>query len=332
MRIKYLIIFTLFLATPSNHVFAQSANAESHTPDDSVWVPSQVDWQVVRAKGANTQKDTCLVRWIYDKSVALSFYEKDGRHHFLLNFSKFENPPPLNKKESYYGIFTKKDDSIHQLNINVLNDKTLELMDSSSTGLSSYRPAEKISIFFEDRIYNFPMANALENFEAYEKCLNTISIPQEKLIETSKERAEEKKNAEEALLGRLDDTTAEMIAKHPSRGALPPPLPAFRKSNTKAEIMEKYNKISQDEGTVGAMNANLLRKMQILEIEKEELRKKLLSLTRESNIPKLIACESADSNDSAMTVDMQEGYIEMINKLRAENHELQEKLSACTDC
>ncbi len=332
MRSLKLVTFMLFLASLSIQIFAQDANAEPSDSDDSIWTPAQVNWQVVRAKGVNNQPDTCIIRWIYDQDITLSFYEKENKYRFHLNFNKHAHDLNLDKDTSYYGILTKKDDSIHQLDISVINDKVLELRVDSAYDIASFRPSEKISVFFEETIYNLPISNALENYDAYEKCQNTMAIPQEKLAEAQKETPQETVKAEDALLNRVEGVTDKMIAQLPARGALPPPLPAFRKSNTKAEIMEKYNKMEQDNGSSGAMNSNLLRKLQILEIEKEELRRKLLSLTRESNLPNLVACESSDASETTMTSDMQEGYLELITKLRAENHELQERLSACPDC
>ncbi len=328
MRFTILALVTLVMF--GNSVYGQDMSMNDSPDDNSVWMPSKVDWQVVRAKKSKENKDICIVRWIYDKSATLSFVKNGDVYKFIMDFNDLKDVPLISGGETYYGILSKQDDSITQITIDVIDEKTLSIIDPVATEISAFRPSEKISIFFEEKIYNFPVANALENFDAYEKCQQTLDMPKKTVQETLQVA-----KVEGAPVKDLHERARDHLTSIKERSVVPPNLPAFRMSNTKAEIMEKYRKMeSESSDASGGMNQNLIRKLQILEVEKEELRRKLLTLTQESYIPGLIACEpsAGPENDEILSQGMKDSYLATIEALRAENRELQQAVDSCVDC
>ncbi len=316
-------LFLIFLTCTALCVWSALPDHAYAGEQSSIWSPVKVDWQVVRTKNKKTAQHVCAIRWIYDKSTVLSFLQDQDTFRFELRTPSEKaagnNIPDFITGQDYYGVLTKRNDSLDQMQAVAKSETILSLEIGRPEYLVQYyKTSERLSIFFEDRIVNLPLTNALENFEAFDKCLGSL--------ETNKQKTAEPQAPKEAPKTLSEMATANMDVARKDL-SIPPKLPAFKRSNTKKSVLEDYKRLD-DNDNYKEVNQNLLRKLGILENEKEELRKKLLSLTKESFIPGLVACEpsAGDEQDDGLSELMEENYKATIEQLRQENRELAAQL------
>ncbi|MGH1404592.1 MAG: hypothetical protein ACRBDL_10145 [Alphaproteobacteria bacterium] len=290
----------------------------------SIWSPVKVDWQVVRTKNKKTSKHMCAIRWIYDKSTVLSFLQDQETFRFELHTPSKKSVgngiPTFVTGQDYYGVLTKRNDSLDQMQAVAKSENILSLAIAQPEYMTQYyRTSERLSIFFENTIVNLPLTNALENFDAFDKCLETIKPKEDKTAEVKDVKEATPKTLSEIATNNMDVARKDL--------SIPPSLPAFKRSNTKKSVLEEYNRLDENDN-YKEVNQNLLRKLRILENEKEELRKKLLSLTKESFIPGLVACEpsAGHEQDDGLSEIMEDNYKATIEQLRQDNRELAAQL------
>ena len=292
-----------------------SVNNIAHASDiKQPWVAEKINWQVMRVKN-KADKNVCLVRWKYDHDVSLSFIKKGDGYAFLLKTPKV-NPdgiliPQIEKGESYYGVLEKKSESINQITAKATSNNSMILeLPSQSKYIQNFNSLEAVSLYFTDSVMDLPLPNAAENFEAFSQCLNTLKDVNN---DTAAEKKDLNNRAVENIRGMHDDIT------------IPPPLPAFRRSKTKVSVIESYKKQNHN-NDYKEINASLLKKLRILEAEKEGLRKRLLYLTQDAYIADLVACEpSGGQANNTNNAELEASYEAIIQSLKMENQTLKKQ-------
>ncbi len=304
--ILFLVITLLFL--PSS-VYAQSQEVQQ-----SIWSPSEVDWRVSRTADPKTQKDLCQIHWVYDRTINLSFNYHAGHFYFHLVYLKdkvvLQKQFAFNQGQEYEGLFIKRDDSLDQLMVRVVAPGKVFLhLASDPKDLGFFVGAERITVMFPDGVMNLPLANAQENFGVFKECLATANV-QLQASEPMLEPREKKYNYAQQT-------------ETPEQAALKP-RPQMKKSLSDYKSLEGLRSDKKSQEVI----QNLMKKLKVLEAEKEEMRKKLLSLTDESFIPDLVACQPNSFDDSAlhMDEDIIAQFDGIIEQLRAENALLNRKL------
>lgn len=295
--------------------------AQSQKP---LWSAASVNWQVLRMKNKLNQKDACVVRWVYDKSIALSLLNQNQEYIFLLKLPKTVSKngkfPTIEEDKEYYGIAQHSDSSSWQIvaQATSANTMVIKISDAQPT-TQTLRTLDKLSIFYKDSVLSFPLTNIIENVDAYAKCLGTITGEETTQQPTAK--------TQQDTLSKLADQ--HLQKNHNNGRATPPPLPAFRKSKTSADALEQYKRSEQSDGDQ-KVSENLIKKLKVLEEEKEELRKKLLYLTQNQYISGLVSCEPA-AGESEQQIDstVEQSYKDTIRQLRVENEELNTSLKTC---
>ncbi len=284
----------------SNNVYANDAKQP--------WTAEKIEWQVMRVKN-KSDNNVCLVRWKYDHDVSLSFIKKGEGYAFLLKTPK-EAPdslemPKLKKGEKYYGVLEKKSESINQLTALANSNNSLVMkLPGKNKHIQNFKSLKGLSLFFSESVMDLPLPNAAENFEAFSQCLNTLS-------DTNDNKKKE-----------LNHRAVENIREINDDLSIPPAMPAFKRGKTKLSVLEDYKKQNQN-NDYKEINASLLKKLRILENEKEGLRKKLLYLTQDAYIADLVACEpSGGQNDNIGKAQLEAGYEEIIQRLKTDNQNL----------
>ena len=229
------------------------------------------------------------MRWVYDKSTSLSFLREKGKDTFLLGLPKTipqaMNISGLDKGETYYGTLEKRDGTTIELVATAQSDRALILTPVSPThSVKQLKTMEKVYLFFENTIINLPLVNAVENFGAYQQCLNSLN-PDQPAPQIQKPREQD-----------LNALATQHLKSNRKGLAAPPPVAGFKKSNTHADVLEQYKK-SENSYDSQRVNENLIKKLKILEDEKEALRKKLLYLTQDQYLAGLVACEPASGGN-----------------------------------
>lgn len=320
---------SLFLLLSALTVFcvriAYADNISAEEAPEALWSPASVDWQVVKTKNKITHKDVCVIRWIYNKSIYLSFLEE--RDGFVFNIqSKDEGGlPALVAGVDYYGVLIRRDGAITQISSSAINESLMSIVIQKEPGaLQHFKTADKISLFFKDAIYDFPLLNAPENYGAYESCVNGLSVEKEQEVS-----ADVAVNSD-AKATPLNELAVSNINSMSKDLAVPPHLPAFRRSKTKPSLLERQKSVERN-SDYKEVSENILKKFRVLEREKEELRRKLLTVTQDSFIPGLMACEpgAGGNNDGDLSSIMEDSYKATIRELRAENRDMRAQLDAC---
>lgn len=278
------------------------------------WAAEKIEWQVMRVKNKH-DKNVCLVRWKYDHGVSLSFIKKGDGYAFLLKTPKSNNAdieiPKFEKGESYYGVLERKSESINQITAKAVSNNSLVLeLPSQNKYIQNFKSLEGVSLFFSDSVMDLPLPNAAENFEAFSQCLNTLKDVKDSGVSEKKE---------------LNSKAVENIRQIHGDLKIPPALPAFKRSKTKLSVLEDYKKRNRN-NDYKEINASLLKKLRILEAEKEGLRKKLLYLTQDAYIADLVACEpSGGQAHNTGNAELEASYEAAIQVLRIENKNLKIK-------
>lgn len=322
MRLSKLLLLAL---TAFCVCFACAGNISAEETPGALWSPANVDWQVVKTKNKITHKDVCMIRWVYDKSIYLSFLEEKNSFVFNLQSRDEGGLPALVAGVDYYGVLIRRDGVITQISSSAINENLMSIAIKKEPGaLQHFKTADKISIFFKDSIYDFPLLNAPENYGAYEKCVGGLNVEKEQ--EASSDAAVDV----DAKATPLNELAVSNINSMSKDLAVPPHLPAFRLSKVRSSLLEKQ-KIVERNGDYKEVSENLLKKFRVLEKEKEELRRKLLTVTQDSFIPGLMACEpgaGGDDYDNLSSI-IEDSYKASIQELRAENREMRAQLDSC---
>ncbi len=305
--IRFLVITLLFLPSV--------VHAQSQESQQSIWSPTEVDWRVSRTADPKTKKDLCQIHWVYDRSINLSFNYHAGHFYFHVVYLKdkaiLREQFAFGQDRTYEGLFIKRDDSLDQLGVRVVAPgKAFLHLASDPDGLEFFTGAERVTIMFPNAVMNLPLANAQENFAVFKECLATANVQlstTEPMLEPREKRAVD---AQETV--------------SPEQAALKVRPTPPKKSLSDYENLEGLRSDKKSQKVV----RNLMKKLKILELEKEGMRKKLLSLTDENFIPDLIACQPDSFDDSAihMDEDIIVQFENIIELLRSENTALNRKL------
>ncbi|PCJ01339.1 MAG: hypothetical protein COB14_03855 [Alphaproteobacteria bacterium] len=311
------LILLLGIITLTNISTAESlADAYAQT-----WTAENVDWQVLRAKD-NMGNNACVIRWVYDKTISLSFLKRQENFIFSLQLPEQApnqpNFPTIEQGKEYYGILDQRGDTINQITAKAISSKTMVFDAPNVQHIQKLKLLEKISLFFTDSIINLPLPNAAENFDAFSQCLDTLDAQ----TESAKLSPSKKQD--------LNITAVKNLRKIRDDLTIPPPMPAFKRSKTKASVLDEYKR-SERNNNYKEINASLLKKLRILEAEKEGLRKKLLYLTQDAYIADLVACEpSTGTNDDMLNSEMEARYKIELQRLEAENNTLNQGIAEST--
>ena len=330
----------------------QFSNATKSKTNTTKWSPKRVDWRVVMNQDLDTEKNICTIHWQYDDHLDLSFNSNSAGTYY---FNAEQKDSGKTNKMDLFNVDSRTSSAIlvvdgfqNKLNVGATTSNNIIVtLPNTLNNLSYLQDSNTLVLTTAATAYHLPLENAEENFRVFQDCQSRTPNPTTQGVEKSAQKTTANlDNKIDTLMGKYppkldkvpltNQDIKQNIPPHSGRvnnaeldndaiaPAPIPPTPTLQKP-----ITAPIKNYSDDEKTI--LIKNLTRKLALLEKEKEELRKKLLSTENGGVLNDLVACEPVSMTPPKAEVDaliIQE-YKNTIRILRDENDLLLEDVESC---
>jgi len=287
-----------------------------------------------------------------------------ARYYFSVELRNNEdgNKIPLNVTPSkIYEAFAVVDGVEHSLSVYGADKKNaIVLLSGDLSNVDYLKKTDRLYLELDGVSYNFPLENSEENFSVFQECEGNLAQSDNPPTVSSEHKGldinpnpvlqEPLPELELFEHGLIDVESLDVTLSNDSEPLLSsetpkPPDADLRPSSKQSDKLldqMKYMNATDSSDPTGGMSPqfeynernsqitnNLMKKLVLLEKEKEELRMRLLGIKEDRVISKIVACEPQKPTTSEM--DLNETVLQKfeltINSLRAENELLKESLS-----
>jgi len=357
-------IFTFVLFVFLTTCLAQASQA------GLIWNAQKVDWYVTKHESHKSQRQHCIINWVYDERYKLALQKTsvgldNSNVYFSLDVGGVGGVMAIGPGE-VYDVDMIVNDTSYPITGEAINNTTLIVsLPRNIIGLDDLLYMQHLKIYVQEGEYNFPLANAYENVTVFKECDENATQPlrpvenyiveqeptsqnsnmirdkaQELIIDAQPLAVGDNENTGQDNLPELEKTSIELAKPLPPSETPPPPSADLMPSSKQSDRMlndARYSKgVSGGEEVYNAQRRdasvtnNLMRKLILLEKEKEELRMKLLNVKEDRVISEIIACkpEAPISGETNPNKKVLAKFEETIENLRVENEILKSSLSS----
>lgn len=166
----FLRIFLIVLLSLGSASYAYASDIVKIKNDLAIWNPNSVTWTVAANSDVD---DICQIHWLYDDEIDVYIKKnRDNLYYFGIDYlGNKKQMKRLFSQGDFRAILIVNEDQINLGSERVDSKRIIAIAPMAINSIDALKESEALFLKSGDALYSFPLENAIENFDVYEKCL-----------------------------------------------------------------------------------------------------------------------------------------------------------------